>query len=423
MKARERERTSLVIGAGISGCAAGLELARAGRRVVILEQDTAVGGKVLDYCCKAAADCSRCGVCAAHTLVGQALREPRLRFLTSASLAAVRRQAGGFSVEAALRGPAFDYARCLGCEACSRACPAGAISRHARGGLVQLRLDGSRCLLRQGRACAACREACPAGAVRAGAGIAADGGRRERLEADQVLVAAGHEPFQAARKVRLGHGRIPGVLTGAEAEALLSRRSALGGPGERVAFVQCVGSRDPRLGRNWCSAVCCAYALRLARMLRHRDPAARLDVHHIDIQNFDPQYARLRRELEEGGVRFVPGLPYSVQRAPGGKLKLSGPEGPAEEGASGASGGDAGSSRPGGELYDKVVLSVGLGPAEGARELAALLGLGLDGNGFLRPGAEGVFVTGTCREPQSIGECIASARAEAQQMLVQGGGA
>ncbi len=410
-------KTSLIIGAGVSGCAAGLELARAGRRVEILEQDTAVGGKILDYCCKATADCSRCGVCVAHTLVNRALHEPGIRFTTAASVAAVRRRTGGFAVELALREPAIDYGRCLRCDACVGACPARAITRCARGELVQYRLDEGRCLRAQGGACAACREACPAGAIRA-ASQAAGGAGGARLEADQVLVAVGHEPFQAARKVRLGHGRVPNVLTGAEAEALLARQSCLGGPGESVAFVQCVGSRDPHLGRNWCSAVCCAYALRLARMLRHRDPATRVAIYYIDLQNFDRGFSRLRRELEEDGVRFVRGLPYSVRQAPDGKLRLLGPELPA-----GAEADKPGSADVGEFVHDRVVLSAGLGPTEEARELAALLGLGLDENGFLQPGAEGVFVTGTCREPQSITESIAAARAAATEMLVQGGGA
>ncbi len=400
-------RRSLIIGAGVSGCAAALELAQAGRQVEILELGTAVGGKVLDYCCKATEDCSRCGVCVAHTLVHRALRQPGIRFTTAASVASFRRREKGFSVELALREPAFDYGKCLRCDACAGACPVQAIERYSRGELVQYRLDEARCLLRQGRPCTACRDACPAGAVRAGSG-----GSRTRVLADQVLVAVGHEPFAAARKVRLGHGRLPNVLTGAEAESILSRGSSLGAPGESVAFVQCVGSRDPHLGRNWCSAVCCAYALRLARMLRHRDSQSQVTVYYIDLQHFDKEFSLLRRELEEGGVRFVRGLPYSVRQVPGGRLKLLG---------SADAGGVLG-DRPG-EFYDRVVLSVGLGPAAGSRELGALLGLEPDEHGFLQPGADGVYVTGTCREPQPIPESIASARSTALEMLAHGGDA
>lgn len=431
---------NLVIGAGISGCTAGIELAQAGRQVEILEAGGTIGGKVLSYCCKATEDCSRCGVCLAHSLVQQAARHPGIRFRTGTRVEAVRRRPdGGFTVQVRRRRPAVDHRRCIRCGACAGACPAGAILRYSRAELLLYRIDYDRCLLQQGRRCAACRDACPARAIAtdglaadgggqdvrrapgameggrgrlaadglAADGLAADGDIRETLRADRVLIAIGHEPFDAARKIRLGHGRLANVLTGPEVEETLSRQSLPGRPGESIAFVQCVGSRDPRIGRNYCSSVCCGYALRLARMLRHRDPQAEVTVYHIDLQNVDKTFTLLRRELEERGVRFVRGLPSSVERA-GSRLKLRFDDPQAAAAGAGAA------------EHDRVVLSVGLGPVAEAARMAGLFGLEQDAFGFLRPAAP-VFVTGTCREPQSIPECIASARAAALEMLADGG--
>jgi heterodisulfide reductase subunit A len=392
----------LVIGAGISGCTAGVELAEAGQRVQILEIGSTIGGKVLSYCCKATDDCSKCGVCRAHTQINQALRHPGIRFTAIASIEEVRQRENGIAVTVRPRKPQLDPRLCIRCDACLKACPAHAIQRYRRAELLLYPIDFSLCLLTQGRSCTACRDACPAGAIRAEGGEGLN-----HLRAAKALIAIGHEPFDAARRVRLGYGRLPNVLTGAEAEEILSRQSTLGSPGESIAFVQCVGSRDPHLGRNYCSSVCCAYALRLARMLRHRDPQAEVTVYYIDLQNVDKTFALLRRELEQKGVRFVRGVPFSIEQA-GQRLRLlmEDPRGKTRQ-----------------AIADRAILSVGLGPAPQAEAVAGLFGLKRDAFGFLSSENERVFVTGTCHEPQGIMESMASARAVVTQMLANGGGA
>ena len=131
-----------------------------------------------------------------------------------------------------------------------------------------------------------------------------------RVAADGVLVATGHENFDPVVKPRLGYRRLPGVMTGFEAEQALVGRLDLGG--QSVAFIQCVGSRDPSLSRNFCSAVCCAYALRMARVLKHRNPQADVTVYYIDIQHFDKVQSAFRADVERAGVKLVRGIPSSV---------------------------------------------------------------------------------------------------------------
>jgi heterodisulfide reductase subunit A len=391
----------LVIGAGISGCTAGGELAKAGRKVRILEISSTIGGKVLSYCCKATDACAKCGVCRAHAQINQALHHPGVSFTTGAFVEEVRRFEHGVEVTARLQEPQVDPRLCIGCDACLKACPAHAIRRYSRAEITQYSIDFSRCLLALGGTCTACKDACPAQAIRAESGES-----RVRVRAAKALIAIGHEPFDASRRARLGYGRLANVITGAEAEETLSRQSRLGAPGESIAFVQCVGSRDPHLGRNYCSSVCCAYALRLARMLRHRDPQAEIAVYYIDLQNVDKTFTLLRRQLEQEGVRLVRGVPYSVEQS-GRRLKLraENPDGKWSEAE-----------------VDRVVLSVGLGPVPRASAVAGLFGLKQDVHGFLSSGNDRVFVTGTCSEPQGIMHSIASARAVALQMLSNGGG-
>jgi heterodisulfide reductase subunit A len=393
----------LILGGGISGCTAGAELAGLGHQVTILEQAARFGGKLLDYCCKATNACSRCGVCVAASQIARAARQERLRILPGVELKAIRRGAG-FTVQAKRANPSIDPGRCVDCGACLKACPAGAIGRQQKAELVQYVVDYALCRLHQGKDCDRCLEACPAGAISSGPSAASD----LQLKADALLLATGHQPYDAARKIRLGYGRFPGVLTGAEAEDLLTRQESLGGSvGASLAFVQCVGSRDPQEGNNYCSAVCCAYALRLARLARYRDPKAEVSVYYIDLQNFDKTFTPLREELQASGVRFIRGVPFGVEQASSGRLRLhfespDGQESVAE--------------------HDRVVLSVGIRPEPRTAGPAGLLGLPLNAHGFLaaaNPAAQ-VWACGTCLEPQSIPDSMASARAAALQMAGRG---
>jgi heterodisulfide reductase subunit A-like polyferredoxin len=367
----------LILGGGISGCTAGSELAALGHEVTVLEQD------------------SRCGVCVAAAQLARAARQERLRILPGTTVQAVQRGTG-FSVRATRANPGIDPGRCTDCGACLKACPEGAITRFQKAELVQYAVDFARCRLHQGKACERCLKACTAGAITAGSAESS-----LSLNADALLVATGHQPYDAARKVRLGYGRFPGVLTGAEAEALLTREESLGGPS--VAFIQCVGSRDPKDGHNYCSAVCCAYALRLARMLKHRESKAEISIYYIDLQNFDKAFTPLRAELQASGVRFIRGVPFRVEQASSGRLQLffespDGQESTAE--------------------HDRVVLSVGISPEPKTADLARMLGLPLNAHGFLASAtpAPRVWACGTCLEPQSIPDSMASARATALAM-------
>jgi len=149
--------------------------------------------------------------------------------------------------------------------------------------------------------------------------------------------------------------------------------------------------------------VCCADSLRLARLLKHRDPRAEVSVYYIDLQNFDKAFTPLRAELEAAGVRFLRGVPFRVELGSSGRLQVffespDGQESMAE--------------------HDRVVLSVGIRPEPETARLAGMLGLPLNAHGFLASAAPAaqVWACGTCLEPQSIPDSVASARATALQM-------
>ncbi len=406
-------KNALVVGAGVTGCSAALELARHGRNVTILERSGRIGGKVLSYCCKATDSCSRCGVCIAHETIAEAIRHPKIRFIPNAAIESVDDSGTRVAVKAAISGPWIDLRACIDCGKCAEACPEKSISRYSRGGLVQYSVDASACRLSSGGACTACAKACPVDAI-----DASKPKRALRVFADGALVATGHETFDPVVKPRLGYRRLAGVMTGLEAEQALAGRLDLGG--QSVAFVQCVGSRDPSLGRNFCSSVCCAYALRMARVLKTRSPSTDVTVYYIDIQHFDKAQSAFRADVERVGVKLVRGIPSSVSPS-GGRLALA-----IDDPATGSTT----------ALHDTVVLSVGMRSADGAGDVAGLFGLERNEFGFFSAEAESVGgkdggkdgaagsgsatrrrAAGTCVEPQGMIEAMASGRAAALELF------
>jgi heterodisulfide reductase subunit A len=386
-------KNAVVVGAGVTGCSAALELARRGSTVTVLERSSRIGGKVLSYCCKATDSCSRCGVCIAHDTITEAIRHPKIRFLSNASVAAVDGQGPKVAVKAAVSGPRIDLRACIDCGKCLTRCPEKSISRYARAGLVQYAVDLATCRIAAGKECDLCAKACPVDAIDLTKHSSA-----VRVAADGVLVATGHENFDPVVKPRLGYRRLPGVMTGFEAEQALVGRLDLGG--QSVAFIQCVGSRDPSLCRNFCSAVCCAYALRMARVLKTRNPQSDVTVYYIDIQHFDKVQSAFRADVERAGVKLVRGIPSSVSPS-AGRLALA-----IDDPATGTIT----------ALHDTVVLSAGMESADGAQEMAARFGLGRDAFGFFTAPAGRIRAAGTCVEPQDLFAAIASGRAAALEL-------
>jgi heterodisulfide reductase subunit A-like polyferredoxin len=390
----------LIIGAGISGCTAGLELANQGNDVEIVEATGTIGGKIPGYSCKATDNCSRCGVCIAHIQFKESVQHENIRFTMGASVESVFQEDGKTEVTITRANPNINLKKCINCDICLQVCPNQCITKYSRAEFYQYIVDYSRCLLHQGKECTVCADACPGSAIFSG-----QKETETKILSDGVLIAAGHEPYDASENILYGYSRIPDVITGVEAEEILSGQNYLSKPDESVAFIQCVGSRNPSIGRNYCSGVCCAYALRIARVLKYRNPGAEITIYYIDIQNFDKTFTLLREELIKSGICFVRGLPFIVEKSERGRLKLliednNGNNTSAE--------------------HDTVVLSVGLGPGNNAESLADLFKLKKDEFGFYLPAGsslKNVFVSGTCREPQSIVESIAQAKSEVLEMM------
>ncbi|MBM3190627.1 MAG: CoB--CoM heterodisulfide reductase iron-sulfur subunit A family protein, partial [Chloroflexi bacterium] len=241
------------------------------------------------------------------------------------------------------------------------------------------------------------------------------GAEREQY-ADAVILATGFDHVDAHTKGPYGYGILPMVTTGEEMERRL-KDEGQGAyddlkPG-KVAFIQCVGSRDEHVGRGYCSQVCCRYACRLARLLRARYPEAEVTLFKMDIQASGRDMRATWEALSSEGIRVVAGLPAVIRRSPEDPQRarflyddiLAG--GLAHED------------------FDLIVLSTGIQPRRDAEAVAELFGINQDETGFFAVGDDGyttivpgVFVAGCCQAPRSMAESVAHASEVTQACLL-----
>jgi heterodisulfide reductase subunit A len=228
---------------------------------------------------------------------------------------------------------------------------------------------------------------------------ASGNGGSEVHEADALVLATGFQAYSPEDKP-YGYGKFKNVVTNLELERMLRkenlpRRPSDGAFPERMAFIQCVGSRDARLKHLWCSQVCCASALRMARLIRFRRPETDIVFFYIDVQtfgaDFDAFYERVKTE-----IRMVREIPADFYPVDDGRLRI--PYFDAESGKEAET------------ICDMAVLSVGMTPGPDNRDLAEKLGFSPAGTGFLEdPAAEGVFIAGAAGGPMSIPDAVRSA--------------
>ena len=278
---------------------------------------------------------------------------------------------------------------------------------------AQAREEASRCL-----ACGVCAEClscvreCKAGAI-----DHSETARIERIPVGAVVLAPGYQAYRAELSEEYGWGRYPNVVTALQFERLLSASGPTRGrvlrpsdaqPARKIAFLQCIGSRDQ--SHDYCSSVCCMYAAKEAVMAREHDPEVEAAVFFMDMRAFSKGYeSYYRRAQEQYGVRYVRCRVSAIKEDPQTRgLMVRHVSRPAE------GGGQASVTE---EPFDLVVLSVGMEIAPSVRDLGRRLGVALDEHGFCRTGPfqpletsrAGIYVAGTFREPKDIPESVVEA--------------
>ncbi|MFO7676131.1 MAG: CoB--CoM heterodisulfide reductase iron-sulfur subunit A family protein [bacterium] len=418
----------LVLGGGIAGIQAALDIAEAGYKVYLVERQPSIGGHMAQL--DKTFPTLDCSACILTPKMVDAARHPNIELLTLSELKAVKGFVGNFKATVLRRARYVNEAECTACGDCSAACPQmhpdeyniGLATRRAiyqpfpQAVPASYVLDANDCLGRLPRACVKCQEACEKKCIDFN-----DQDREVELEVGAIVVATGLEVFDASRLAEFGYGKYPDVLTALEFERLVSAGGPTGGrivrisdgtPPRDVVFIHCVGSRDKAVGNEYCSRVCCMFIIKQAHLVKDKVADAAVTSYYIDIRAYGKGFEEFYDRVRDEGVRFRRGKPSEIFRK--GKRLVVRVE-------------DTLLNRVIEHETDMVVLGVGLEPAEGSRELAQMLKLSQSADRFfleahpkLRPvdtNIDGIFLAGCCQGPKDIPDTVAQAKGAAGSVL------
>ena len=410
----------LVVGGGIAGIQAALEVAAAGLPVTLTEIGPTIGGLMAQL--DKTFPTNDCAMCILSPRMLEIARHPLITIQTSTRVLQVRGRAGDFKVLLSRRPRFVDVSKCSGCGDCVRVCPQKIPDPYNLGLSLTKAIHvpfpqaipqaaaiaPEACRVFRGKKCEACLKVCRAGAINL-----KDTAAEWTEAAGAVIVAQGARPAAPGEFPGYGH---PDVVTSLEFERLLSATGPHGGrlvrPSDgavpaRIAFIQCVGSRDPQAGVPYCSALCCMTSLKEATVARELT-AGQVDstIFYMDIRAQGKGYEGYLENARNHGVELVRSRVTGVSPRPAGGVVVRFTD---------ARGG------PREQAFDLAVLAVGLRPEAGSAEGSRRLGVEANEHGFFKTvplspvntSRPGVLVCGTAREPMDIPESVTTATAAA----------
>jgi len=431
-------RRALVVGGGIAGIQAALDMANAGIPVVMVEKEPSIGGHMSQLSeTFPTLDCSQCILTPRMVEVAQ---HPLITLHTYSEVEKVEGYIGNFRVTIRKKARSVDMAKCTGCGVCQQKCPQKKIPSAFDAGLGNRAaiyipfpqavpnkpvIDRERCTHFKTGKCGVCEKVCGPGAV--------DFEQQDEFVVENVgaaVLATGYQLYDIGDPgaglrgyPEYGGGKIADVIDGLQFERLASasgptqgaiQRPSDGKEPQTVAFIACAGSRDSAKGIEYCSKICCMYTAKHALLYKHKVHEGKAVVFYMDVRAPGKGYDEfVRRAVEEDEVLYLRGK-VSRLYEDGGQIVVSGV--------------DTLAGRQMEIRADLVVLATAIRPQTGAARLAQKFGVGYDGHAFyseahpkLRPvesAAAGVMLAGACQGPKDIPEAVAQASAAAAKVAV-----
>jgi heterodisulfide reductase subunit A len=422
-------RKVMVIGGGIAGIQASLDMANAGLDVILVEKQATLGGHMLQLSeTFPTLDCSQCILSPKMVEVS---RHPKIKVMTYCEVQEVSGSVGSFKAKI-LKKPTFvDPDKCKICDDCTKVCPVvvpneyelGLSARraiyipYAQAIPASYTLDESACLGLNPIRCGKCKDVCEADAINYDM-------RPETVteEVGAIVVATGFDLYPQENIAEYGYGKVEDVLDGLQFERLCSASGATNGhvlrPSDHkepkdVVFIQCVGSRDPANHCAYCSKICCMYTAKHASLYKHHVPDGRAYVFYIDIRSGGKGYEEfVQRTMEDDGAIYLRGRVSKLYRDKD-KIKVMGTDTLTGQNV---------------EIdADMVVLALAMQPSKGTAEIAKVLKIGRDKDGFLAEShpklkpvesvTAGIFLAGAAQAPKDIPETVAQAGAAAAKVI------
>jgi heterodisulfide reductase subunit A len=424
---------TLIVGGGIAGLTAALELANAGYHVYLVERDSTIGGHMakLDKTFPTL-DCAACILTPKMVEVAQ---HPNVTLLTWSEVEEVHGYVGNFSVRIRKKARYINEELCTGCGACVEKCPAKVLDEVFEVGLGYRKavyrlfpqavpkypvIDPDACTFFLRGKCKACQIVCPTDAI--------DFTQKDEIiqvEVGNIILATGYEQFDARRIPQYGYGRLANVFTSMEFERLVNAAGPTDGKivlrdgvtePQSIGIIHCVGSRDKNYN-EYCSRACCMASLKFAHLVHERLPDTEVYNFYIDIRAAGKNYEEFYHRVLHEGTHFIRGRVAEVTDA----ARM-----PNEEGKLIIQAEDTLIGKQRRIPVDMVVLAVGMEARKDSRQVAQLFGMGCDFDGWfterhakLDPVAtmvEGILIAGACQGPKAIPESVAQGSAAAAQV-------
>ncbi len=398
----------MIIGGGIAGMTAAWELAEAGLNVDLVEKSGFLGGHAIQYTCKATSECLQCGACSVEKMLKDVVGNNKINVHLSTEIESIEKN-NGYSIKLNKTAAFIDAQKCTNCGICYDKLKENNVilQGYSKNNMPLYAVNA--CKIDENKI--ALKDVCPEGAI-----SVSDKASSEDLTADAVVVATGFTPFDPNRKSVYGYDKFPNVISGLDLERIKRQNGFLarpsdGAPAQKIAFIQCVGSRDENLGNLWCSQVCCPYALRTAESLKHKNPDLDITVFYMDIQNTGKSFPAFY-ETCKNDIRFIRSIPVDIFPIENGNLNMRLF--------------DEAQGTPIMEPFDLVVLSIGIMPNSENEKLSAQMDIALDEDGFFKnsddlnktsTSNDGMFIAGTAQGPKNIAASMAHAGQAASGVL------